>query len=336
MNGSSHPQINWDKKVLPLEESQCRKSHFSRPDINRATQMQKFAWHPWSRTDYHLYLTCIEQRRDTRTRIEKVQLLETDRFRQVCLDDLFDSETFARVPGTSRMVTFVSLPVLPLSTQEQPTGQQLVLGFDLQKRRLLGYLFDSAPVHLADMGQVWERGELVIDIAIRRFLDIFQYTMEGHIEILDVGMFRFFRETTREFPLGLDMVITIQFAQFLDDFADLLWGEGANFWDTYKVYEEKLRDLLSRASRDAWFAARDGVTLDIFRQRKIQELVCCNLFPEIQHHTADAPIADQTVEQATHQEMSRRLVVMSNQLRSVHKQVLQIFFVLIYLFSLVA
>ena len=331
-NRSSDPQIKWNNKVLPLGEPQNTQAHLFRDDLSRATQVQKFAWHPWNRTDYHLYLNFIEQRRDIRARTEEIQLLETDGSRQVSLDDLFDTWTFARVPSTSRIVTFVSLPVLPLSTQVQPTQRQLVLGFDLQCQHLLGYFFESGPDHIADMGQVWEQGELVIDISIPRFLHILQYSMEDHMEILDVGILRYFRETSREFLLGLDMVITIQFVQFLDDFADLLWGDGADFRDTYKVYEEQLRDLLCQASREAWFGARDGVTLEVFRQRKTKEPVSRNLFPEIQSYLSDVPVADGAVEQTTSGEISRHLV-MSSPMQSTQKQALQAFFVLVYLFT---
>lgn len=333
---SSDPQIKWDSEVLPLEDFQYCEPQDPQPNISRAVQAQKFAWHPWHRIDYHLYLTFIEKRRDTRTRIEEVQLLESNSFRQVSLDDLFDNWTFAQVPGTSRIVTFMNLPVLPLSTQDPATARQIVLGIDLQTRHLLGYLFSSAPDHIADMRQIWEQGEVVIDIPISRFFNILQYTMEERREILDVGMFQYFRETTREFLLGLDIVITIQFAQFLDDFAELLWADGAHFRDTYKVYEEQLRDLLSKASRDAWFAARDEVTLDMFHQRKMRDLVSCNLFPNrrevVRGHASDAPVTDQV----TPTEMSCHLEMISSQMQSTQKQMLQIFFVLVYLFASVA
>ncbi|KAJ5660162.1 hypothetical protein N7507_006613 [Penicillium longicatenatum] len=225
MPSFTQPRINWDNKVQPLVR--CALPESPAPVLKKslAAKVQEASRHPWGLVDHHLYLAAIERGRDCPTRLDACMLQEGERFRNVCFDELRDINASARLSTCPHLITFMNMPILPLSTLAPLTEQKLVLGFDLQRQHLLGYFFKSAPDDLTDLCYVWHQGQLVIDMHIDRFLEMHQYTVKNHLEICGVGMFRYFRESKRELPTGMDLVVTIQFAQFLHDFAELVWGE---------------------------------------------------------------------------------------------------------------
>jgi hypothetical protein len=243
--------------------------------------------------DYYLYLTAIERGRDRETRLNETRLLAADGFQPLSFDDLRDAEgTFARAPAdTNPLIIFVSLPVA--SDDNEFSHRQLLLGFDLQRHHLLGDLCDKAPLDtdMTDLGTVWEQGQRqrVIDLHVLRFIEILEYAAEQRPQIFRRGVLRHFRETKRGFPAGLDLVVAIQFVQFLDDFADLLWHESADqFRAEYKPLENELRRLLQRASCEAWFGSRKGWTARQYRRHQVQEFVASLLFLGDEMSAADS------------------------------------------------
>ncbi|KAJ5712270.1 hypothetical protein N7493_008738 [Penicillium malachiteum] len=273
MDFSAQPQINWNTKVQPLVRPAIPEIPTSVPEKTLAAKVQDASCHPWGLVDYHLYLAFIERGRDDLKRQSEVMLLEADRLRQVHVADLLDVNTFAHSPTETHIIAFLNLPMLPLTTSMQLTEQKLVLGFGLQHQHLLGYFFESAPDNLAEVYSVWHEGEVVIDIHIDRFLEMYEYTVKEAMEILGVGMFHHFRESKRELPAGMDLVVTIQFAQFLRDIANLLWEDrSTEFREVYFKHEDHLRTLMSRASRQSWFAVRDGLTIQQYRQKMMGKM----------------------------------------------------------------
>lgn len=276
----NQPAINWKNEVVELDDhpsdGACRTQGAGEEDLDR------FVRHPWGIIDYFLYLSVVENGREWETRIDEGMLLEEKGFYPVRFHDLCHvEETFSRVrPGTDPMMFFVSLPV-PNNVNEF-SGRRLFLGFDLGKHHLLGYLLESGSADIRETVGEWEHGQLVIDIHVHRFIDILEYSVEHRPEVLQIGIFRYFQEATRAFPVGLDMVIAIQFAQFLDDFADLLWTDNAeHFRKEYKHLEDDLRRILQRASCESWFGSRRKLTIDQYRRHKLQdfissELLLCN------------------------------------------------------------
>lgn len=273
--GSTKPRINWDNEIQSFD------NHLL------AANLRQFVLYPWAMIDYHLYLTALERGRTCEIRLNETHLLTTDGFQQMTFDDLWDISTFDRVPrGTHPLLLFVCLPV-PCSSGDLP-HRKLVLGFDLKNHHLLAYLFDSAPDHIADLDEVWDDRQLVIDLDVYRFLDIMQYTVETRPEILRVGMFGYFQETSRGFQSGLDLVIAVEFVQFLDDFADLLEMDSDEFRFSYHPCAEKLRHLLAKASYDAWFGAHAGLTIQQYHQRQMDEFVLFELIREMPSTPAPA------------------------------------------------
>lgn len=345
MAPTTQPHINWHNKIRPLVRP-IPETPEPLPPKSFAAKVQDASNHPWGVTDYHLYLAAIERGRDAPTRLEETLLLETDGFRPVNLDDLLDAETFSRSPTETHIVTFVNMPLLPLSTLTPLTEQKLVLGFDLHRRHILGYFFESAPDDLADVWYVWHERQLVIDIPIDRFLEMYNYMINNHREILGIGMFRYFRESQHELPTGMDLVLTIQIAQFLNDWADLLWGhESAEFRKNYSEHEEELRTLLSKASWESWFAVRDGLTIQQYRQKKInqmKQLVSCDLLFD-RPSVPSAPSAPQLPSSSSCSEGLKASVLsntsmslMAEQLRGAQIQMGQVIFTLMYFFVLIS
>ncbi|KAJ5212668.1 uncharacterized protein N7498_004314 [Penicillium cinerascens] len=235
--------------------------------------MHEFLIYPWKMIDYWLYLThAVERGRTSEARLDGAHLLTTNGFFQIDFDELRSLRT---VPGSNNIV-FTALPV-PSSGLP---GRKIVLGFDLTSRHLQGRLVDYAPERFADLGQMWSRSELIIDIQADRFPDILEYTLNGHLDILRVGMIGYFQKSTRELHSALDLVIAIQFGQFLRDFAELLGGDKAHFTKFYQPYDEQMRDLLQKASTKAWFGARDGLSIGQYRLGEMDEFVSFDLFDE--------------------------------------------------------
>lgn len=234
--------------------------------------------HPWGVLDYHIYLSHIESKRDELRRKKECHLLETTGFRQVTLHD--EPELDNIPANTNPTVVFVSLPVPDM--QDEYSTARLVLGFDLKFDRLQGYFFESeAPIeNYEDLWRVWNQGggELVIDVPVERFLAVTRHTMQQQVEILEIGILHHYGLTTRGFQAGLDMVIAVQFLQFVDDFAELLSEEPCDFRGLYLPFQDELRNLLEGGSRDAWFDVRDGLDIQQYRQKQLKKVVASGLF----------------------------------------------------------
>ncbi|KAJ6006449.1 hypothetical protein N7451_004393 [Penicillium sp. IBT 35674x] len=346
MSRAIQPCINWDNKVQPLVR--CAFPEPPPPVLNKslAAKVQEASRHPWGLIDHHLYLAAIERGRDCPTRLDSCMLQEGERFRNVCIDELLDINASARPFSTyPHLITFMNMPMLPLSTLAPLTEQKLVLGFDLQRQLLLGYFFESAPDDLADLCYVWHQGQLIIDIHIDRFLEMYQYTVKNHLEICGVGMFRYFRESKRELPTGMDLVVTIQFAQFLHDFAELVRGDNsAEFRSQHADSEDYLRTLLSKASWESWFAVRDGLTLQQYRQKKMDrmsQLASCDLLFDRPSTVPSIPSAPPLPVSSSLFPRSRTapglqdMASVLEHLQNVQTQMLQAFFALMYVFALI-
>lgn len=271
------PQINWHSQAP------------SPDDRLLAANLPQFVLRPWGMIDYHLYLASVERNRYCETRLNKTHLLTADGLEQISYDQLWDISTFDRVPrGTHPMIMFGMLPV-PTASGELP-NRKLVLGFDLKNHHLLAYLFDDAPDYVSDLGEVWEQGQQVIDLEVDRFLEILEYTMDDHQEILRVGMLGYFQESAREFQSALELVVVVLFVQFLNDFVDLLGVDSDEFLAIVQPYEEELRGLICKASYQAWFAASNGESIQQYRQRRMEDYVLFDLVQDPAPRIATAKV----------------------------------------------
>ncbi|KAJ6150815.1 hypothetical protein N7470_007409 [Penicillium chermesinum] len=169
----------------------------------------------------------------------------------------------------TRLVAFALLPLLPHRASELPTRQSLVLGFDLRNHRIQAYFFECCPEGIADLGSAWEEGQLIIDVHVDRFLEMYVFVCTVDLDILSTGLFNYFRETTRELPVGLDLVVVIKFAELLSDIAHLIWDDPQPYRDSHHGSDFKLRDLLRKTSFDALVAAvRQNQTCEAYSQQR--------------------------------------------------------------------
>jgi hypothetical protein len=244
--------------------------------LTYAERLNIYMNHPWGLVDYHMYLTHIESRRDEINRSKECHLLETGGFTQVTLTEELTSE---KIPtGTNPTIVFVSLPVPKVGNRFDNT--KLVLGFDLATFNLQGYLVESeTPLDdYKDLHKAWNKGRLMIDMHAHKLLGIVDHTMQNEIEILETGMLRHYGENKLEFHAGFDMVIAIQFLQFLDDHADLLFEDGEWFREKYTPFQDDIREIIAASSRSSWFAANDGLAVGQYRQKEIKNVVVSSLF----------------------------------------------------------
>ncbi|CAG7963252.1 unnamed protein product [Penicillium nalgiovense] len=265
-------------RLSPSADDMAPDSQAVPKELSFASHLNRYMRHPWGVIDYYIYLTHIESGRDKLRREKECHLLETTGFAQVILHD---EPVLNNIPAyTNPTVVFISLPVPDM--QNEFSNARLVLGFDLQSDRLQGYFFEpESPVeNYEDLWKVWNQGggQLVIDVPVDRFLAIIRHTMQNQIEILEIGVLHHYGLTTREFQAGLDMVVTVQFLQFVDDFAELLSEEPDELRETYTPFQDELRELLATGSRDAWFAVRDGLNIEQYRQKQLKKVVASGLF----------------------------------------------------------
>lgn len=270
--------LKWIKPTKSTDANTRKDSQAVPKELSFASHLNRYMRHPWGVIDYYIYLTHIESGRDKLRREKECHLLETTGFAQVILHD---EPVLNNIPAyTNPTVVFISLPVPDM--QNEFSNARLVLGFDLQSDRLQGYFFEpESPVeNYEDLWKVWNQGggQLVIDVPVDRFLAIIRHTMQHQIEILEIGVLHHYGLTTREFQAGLDMVVTVQFLQFVDDFAELLSEEPDELRETYTPFQNELRELLATGSRDAWFAVRDGLNIEQYRQKQLKKVVASGLF----------------------------------------------------------
>ncbi|KAJ5549788.1 hypothetical protein N7535_002271 [Penicillium sp. DV-2018c] len=281
MAGVSH--LKWAKlgRFSPHKKQQVLPPKSQEPQQNgkqASEYLNKYMRHPWGVVDYYLLLANIERGRDKNCRAYECLLVETGGLKQVALHD---NLRFENVPySINPTVFFVTIPVP--NAQNEFTNARLVLGFDLITRCFQGYLFEGSQ-ELNNYQDLWcaymqGAGRLVIDVHIERFLTILRHTMRHRIEILELGMLHHNSMTTRAFQAGMDMLISIQFLQFAEDFADIFWEDAEGVHEMYDPFQEELRSLLAIASQDSWFSLRDGLTLEKYRQKQVRSTVTSGLF----------------------------------------------------------
>ncbi|KAJ6131056.1 hypothetical protein N7523_001516 [Penicillium sp. IBT 18751x] len=218
----------------------------------------------WSMIDYWLYLLLVEKAPTKKMYPDEVHLLTANGFKPT----LIDLEFFhvSRRELSADLIIFRALPVP--SIRFGLPSRKIVLSFNLKTLHLQVYLNDRAPELLADFGKVWSRAELVLGIGAGQFLSALECTFTGNLNAVRKGILTSFAVSTRQFHSALELVIAIQFSQFLYEFAELLGCLSGRSIESYQRYYDPMRELLRRASTDAWFGAKDGLTVEQYRVRK--------------------------------------------------------------------
>ncbi|KAJ5160557.1 uncharacterized protein N7482_007561 [Penicillium canariense] len=279
------PSINWGTWVEPLDmfPTQPDASPLMRDGEGQGTDAYRASRHPWDVVDYYLYLNAVEKGcHDWETRFYESQVVDSHKRREKeSLGPTIDSDD----PETQQhweepLILFASLPVPHAHLLPH---RKFILGYNSRHCRLSGYLFETAPDTLANLGEVWDQRKLIINIPLDRFIQILKYAATRNPAVLQTGMFNFFHETTRHLHAGMDMVLAIKCAQFINDAVS-----GAIISDPSHIVvpsdmvdiEEKLRDILCRASHNAWFSAHKGQTAEQFREHGLVKAASSNLFSD--------------------------------------------------------
>lgn len=245
-------------------------SFFFKPQTNTALTSEPLGANsplisPWGIIDYWLYLTqVVEKGRTKEKRIDEVHLLTANGFQQTEID--FEFLCDRKADSGATVIIFLALPV-PSIRLGLP-HRKIVLGFDLKTLHLQAYLIDHAPEYLADLGQIWSRARLIFSIEANRFLHMLERTLTGDLSAIRTGIITSLAESIHELHSALDLVIAIQFSQFLYDFAELLGKDRDRSIEPHRRYDDQMRELLRKASTDAWFSARNGLTVEQYRLRE--------------------------------------------------------------------
>lgn len=269
------PSINWSTWIEPLyefpHEPNAQRRSRCEGDSNAYDAFWK-ARHPWDLVDYYLYLIAIEKKpQNSGVRLSESWLIESDGSRWENFGYAIDSDDRDCQTGWKDPLVIFSSLAVPHAT-ECP-DRRIVLGVNLRTHCLVGYLFEAAPESIAELGSVWDRRELIINLTLKRFIHILKYSINEDPAILKKGIFNFFRQSTRRLHVGMDAVVTIKYIQFL---CDALSGaklsascnareEQPNFFGM----EEYLRDFLCRGSASAWMSSHGGMTTEDIRKRML-------------------------------------------------------------------
>jgi hypothetical protein len=260
----------------PLESCLSNQSHSSSDSLDCSDEtftsyLSRCRRHPWHLLDYHTYLAHADTNRLIQQRRKECHLVELDGIRGVLLQNDMDLDNIT--PGTTPKILFMNLPI-PVNSK---LGYgKLFLGFDLATQNLLGYLFvtDSPIENYNDLWLNWKRGvgQHIINMPVDRLLEIVEDVMKSNIEVLEIGILHHYAATTKTLPAGVELVVVIQFLQFIEDCADMIWQDGNNMRETYGEYQEQLREIIAFGSSQAWFAGRELEPLEVFRQKHLRKL----------------------------------------------------------------
>jgi len=228
--------------------------------------------------DYYMFLLRTEQGRDQRTRRESNLALQNNTFHPLPYDWFWEADFLHRLRTSSNST--VIFQVIPIPSPGSPREKKLALGFDFATNTLRAWTFDPIPVPFEDLysrpdiwkecrdrnalSECWHRRSPIISLSMNRFYEIIDFTMDHFNEygpkMLSGGLLRFFEETTFPFHPSMDLVIVIQFAQFLGDFLDVMikdYETSKQLLVKYEAYQEFLRNLLLRSSVDVWMTSYD-------------------------------------------------------------------------------
>jgi hypothetical protein len=262
--GKSEGSLSSNRSTLSTDSLECSDETFT-------SYVSKCRRHPWGLIDYHEYLGRADINRKTQQDRNECHLVELDGIKGVFLDNNINFDNIE--PGTTPEVLFMNLPI-PQS--DKSTFGKLFLGFDLKSHNLVGYLFltDSVIENYHDLWLNWKRGigQKIINIPLERLLEVVGDVMTSNIEVLEIGILHHYAATTKPLPRGIELVVVIQFLQFIDDCADLIWPDGNEMGEMYRGYQEDMRDIIASGSSAAWFAGRDEVPLETFRQKHLRKV----------------------------------------------------------------
>lgn len=250
----------------------------SKPQVQKSNNYSLSAFaasvvHPWHIVDYHLYLLQIEGKKDLMARRNGILLRDGVECRSLCYDEMFEDETFdPDLVGPEPSVLFAALPVPEHHIEFN--GSAYVLEYDWNLRTLCARHFVWVPEDLRNIECVWTEGLIIYSVPIIEIIDVMKTALAQRyrrLEFLSNNPRCTTSYVAHDDP-GMELVVAYQFCQFAVDFAEALIPEETD--ESIKIFKselesimEEIRLTLQRASYRAWFAVREGLSMEKFSHK---------------------------------------------------------------------
>lgn len=245
-------------------------------ELNDSSSVASFAAHvihPWHIVDYHLYLLQIEDKKDLAARRNGTLLRDGVECRSLYYDEMFEDDTFdPDFVGPEPNVLFAALPVPEHHIQFN--GAAYVLEYDWNLRTFCAHHFAWVPEDLRNIECVWNEGIIIYCVPIVEMIDVMKMSLEQRyrrLEFLSTNPRCTTSYMAHDDP-GMELVVAYSFCQFAVDFAEALIPEEADegieiFKSELGEIMEEIRLTLQRASYRAWFAVREGLSMEKFSHK---------------------------------------------------------------------
>lgn len=243
--------------------------------------------HPWRLIDYNLYLNWIQKGKDQKHRRNCMYLFDGYDCFPFTYKDFVKSKTNDgwQLPttGPQRKLLFGILPVAEYGPRFN--GVHYVLGFDLDCEEFFVRSFNWLP-EVSDIWSVWHEGVPLYYFSIWVLYSMMKKSFnnkDGIVDILSLSVTTYCEIEMNNDDPGLEIVIVIQCCQWILDFADLIlpqdpWFNAQVFKDKITEYMNEWRQILARASYQAWNAVRDMPPKEIYCRRKWCDQVTLDLY----------------------------------------------------------
>lgn len=229
--------------------------------------------HPWHIIDYHLYLLQIEGQKDQVARVNCTLLRDGVECRPLWYDEFFEDDTFdPDLVGQEPSVLFAALPVADRGAQFN--GSTYVLEYNWNLRIFRARHFVWVPEDLRNIECAWKESVVIYCVPLLEIIDVMKYSLAQRyrrIEFLSINPRCTTSYVSGDDP-GMELVISYQFCQFAVDFAEVILFDVQDAEIEFFVSEllsimEEIRLTLQRASYRAWFAVREGLSMETFSHK---------------------------------------------------------------------
>lgn len=228
--------------------------------------------HPWHIVDYHLYLLQIEGKKDITARRNGILLRDGVDCRSLSYEEMFDVDTFdPDLVGEEPSVLFAALPVPEHRVQFH--GTTYVLEYDWNLRCLYARHFLWVPEDLRNVECVWTEGIIIYCVSITDIISVMKTALDERYRRIEfLSNSRCTTSYVAHDDPGMELVVAYQFCQFTVDFAEAILPDETD--DAIEQFKSELTDImeeirltLQRASYRAWFAVREGLSMEKFSRK---------------------------------------------------------------------